>query len=200
MRQRARSSAIASDSCGSARAAAARARAARSTNHRRATQLSPTCVLARKRRPARVPARRDACRHSAGDDAESGWNRTRRSIVSAQSCHFARWTATSGRKATQGTRIASATMAPCIASLSNSRQVRIAAMIASGSSRRSIRVMPAATAASAQAPRPRLSKCGMNPIARPPSADGTGSRIAGSPRPHVVGRHRTRAVRGPRTQ
>ena len=43
-------------------------------------------------------------------------------IVAAQSCHFARWTGTSGSSATQGMRRASATMMPCSASLNSTRQ------------------------------------------------------------------------------
>ena len=70
-------------------------------------------------RPLRHAAIGEAWRHSGNDEAARRWNAMRSFSDAAQSCHLARWTGTSGRSAIQGTRSASATMAPCIASLSS---------------------------------------------------------------------------------
>src|SRR5271166_4933832 len=173
IRVRQRSSAAAAESCGVAAAAAARDCAACSMNLRRATPARTGLAKSSRRWIRCGEASGEACSRSGSYEAVSGRKHIRSARASAQSYHFARCTGTSGRSATHGTRIASATMTPCIASLSSTWQLPIAARIALGSSRGSIKVTPAADAASAHAPRARLSKCGMKPIERAQPLPGT---------------------------
>ena len=146
IRVRQRSSAAAAESCGAKAAAAVSDRAACSMNRHRPAACSIGCARFSRWRPRRVAASGEACSRSASEEAARSRKRSRRPSASAQSCHFARCMDMSGRIAIQGTRIASATMTPCIASLTSRRQAPIAPRMAAGSPRGSIRVTFAALA------------------------------------------------------